>query len=177
MLSATDLIELYHLESFSQKISISGAGSFSFQSTGLALRSSNSETEIVLQFKPLNYSACFLPILGANLSLEWDKRAIIAYSNSLDFDYWQQSTFLGTLNGVVYANFINWVDEYAINHQNYFPYSVCVAPESSECFMTSHTSETFVVARFVIIALSDNISVFLENELTKLLVRVIISSS
>ena len=36
--------------------------------------------------------------------LYWDKRAKVEYSVDLDVDYWQHSTFLGHINGIVYVN-------------------------------------------------------------------------
>jgi len=144
-LSETDLIELYHLQSFPQTRILSQAGSFDFQSSGLALRSYDTSIEIAIQFEPANYSACFLPLLRENSSIYWDKRSKVSYSDRLDFEYWQQSSFLGVLNGIVYSNFVKWVDKYIVEHPYYIPHSVCSSPDATICFIASQTSETFVI--------------------------------
>lgn len=144
-LSETDLIELYHLQSFPQTRVLSQAGLFDFQSSGLALRSHDTSIEIAIQFEPANYSACFLPLLRENSSIYWDKRSKISYSDKLDLEYWQQSSFLGILNGIVYSNFVTWVDKYIIDHPFYIPHSVCSSADATTCFISSQTSETFVV--------------------------------
>lgn len=152
LFTEADIIELFHIESFPQTKVLSRAGTFNFQTSGLALRSRLSSTLIVLQFEPVNYTACFLPVFddSNNISqLLWDKRAKISYSTKLDIEFWQQSTYLGVLNGVIYANFMVYVSEYLDTHPAYIPQSICNAPESSECFITSQTSETFVVDRFM----------------------------
>ena len=50
------MIELYHLRSFPLLSIQSSAGSFHIQTSGLALRSTNTPTLIVLEFKPVNFS-------------------------------------------------------------------------------------------------------------------------
>jgi hypothetical protein len=130
--SDTDMIELYHLRSFPLLAVMSEAGSFKLQTSGIALRSTDTLEIVVLEFKPLNMRACFLPLLNqthkvktsteekrrnqieiersvqeekfhANeTALRWDKRSTITTDKFIDSTYWLQSTFLGRINGVVY---------------------------------------------------------------------------
>ncbi len=117
-----DMLEVYHLRSFPLQNIVSTVGeclityhlnyvnihslvqlgTFGIQTSGLALRNVRSKELIVLEYKPMNWSCSFLPIITTNNNrtrLIWDKRAIISYTKSVSTLYWQQSTFLGT-----YAN-------------------------------------------------------------------------
>jgi hypothetical protein len=58
-----DIIEIYHLRSALLPIVKTAVGSFHIQSSGIALRSTLTSNTVVLQFEPLNISACYLPII------------------------------------------------------------------------------------------------------------------
>lgn len=157
----TDMIELHHLRSFPLLAVMSDAGSFKLQTSGIALRSTVTSVIIVLEFKPRNTSACFLPIVNKNPdnsnggtvndTLTWDKRSTVSYQNIIDSKYWMQSTFLGIINGVVYRNYLNWIEEYlGKSPGKYFtPQSICSSAEEESCFTLPSTGDTFLAARFV----------------------------
>jgi hypothetical protein len=148
----TDMIELYHLRSFPLLLIESSAGQFSTTTTGLALRSTSTQETIVLQYKPVNYSSCFLPILGSgkgeNASIHWDKRAEVVYHNAIDITYWQQSTFLARINGVVYKNYIRWIEQYVVTNRHFSPQSICSSTSDLSCFTFAETWETFLADRW-----------------------------
>lgn len=156
----TDIIELHHLRSFPLLASMSDAGSFKLQTSGIALRNTLTSIIIVLEFKPLNISACFLPIVNKNVksgiggkvndTLTWDKRSTVSYQDNIDSKYWVQSTFLGTINGVVYRNYLNWIEEYLKKSPGkYFtPQSICSAVEEDSCFTLPSTGDTFLASRY-----------------------------
>ena len=150
----TDMIELYHLRSFPLLLIDTVAGSFSTQTTGLALRSTTTGETIVLQYRPMNYSNCFLPIIGAgegnNATLIWDKRAEVVYYNSIDTEFWQQSTFLARINGVVYKNYIRWIETYVTTNMQFSPQSICSSVNDLSCFTFAETWETFLADRCVL---------------------------
>jgi hypothetical protein len=163
-----------------------GGGSFSIRTSGLALRSTATNRLVVLEYRPVNYDACYLPQLGplpgsasasgggggsdtgtggsgtnpadSSSSLIWDNRAFIEYTSSLDLSHWQQSTFLGTINGVVYSNYIAWLRNYIANTAaNIFvPAAICSSissdpgpnSASAACFTFAHTWETFLWSSF-----------------------------
>ena len=58
-----DIIEIYHLRSALLPIVKTAVGAFHIQSSGIALRSTLTSNTVVLQFEPLNISACYLPII------------------------------------------------------------------------------------------------------------------
>lgn len=156
----TDMIELHHLRSFPLLAVMSDAGSFKFQTSGIALRSTETSTIIVLEFKPLNTSACFLPIVNrninddggqANSTLSWDKRSTVSYDTYINPKYWMQSTFLGIINGVVYRNYLNWVEDYLTKSPGkyFIPQSICSSAEEESCFTLPSTGDTFLAARYV----------------------------
>eukprot|EP00596_Hydrurales_sp_CCMP1899_P010252 CAMPEP_0119045058 /NCGR_PEP_ID=MMETSP1177-20130426/36686_1 /TAXON_ID=2985 /ORGANISM="Ochromonas sp, Strain CCMP1899" /LENGTH=338 /DNA_ID=CAMNT_0007016167 /DNA_START=49 /DNA_END=1062 /DNA_ORIENTATION=- len=179
--SDTDMIELYHLRSFPLLAVMSEAGSFKLQTSGIALRSTDTLEIVVLEFKPLNMRACFLPLLNqtrkvktedrirnqieiersvqeekfhANeTALRWDKRSTITTDKSIDSTYWLQSTFLGRINGVVYRNYLNFVEDYLVGKGKYFiPQSICSNADKESCFTLSSTGDTFVTASLTLFA-------------------------
>ena len=155
-----DMVEIYYLRSFPYQAIMSEAGSFKVQTSGLALRSSLTLEVIVLEYKPLNITACFLPLVDHgdqgdddgphNDTLLWDKRAIIAYETEIDSKYWQQSTFLGRINGIVYRNYINWLEEYKASAiAKYFvPESICSNADEESCFTMPHTGDQIRIFQF-----------------------------
>jgi hypothetical protein len=147
-LKDSDAIELYHLRSFPQLLIDSAAGKFLIQTSGLALRSTTTSDMIVLEYQPTNYSACFLPLIDPNdnKTLIWDKRAQVFYRDALDTTYWQQSTFLARINGVVYQNYIKWVQDYVSSDSVFVPQSICSSDDVLSCFTSADTSETFLSA-------------------------------
>lgn len=154
-LKDTDVIELYHLRSFPLLIIETIAGTFSTQSSGLALRSTTTDNVIVLQYKPKNYTGCFLPIFipsdNGTYSLLWDKRAEIVYKDHIDTTFWQQSTFLAHINGVVYKNYVKWIEEYMQSNSNFLPQSICSSElDPSSCFTNAVTWDSFLADRYAI---------------------------
>ena len=196
----TDMIELHHLRSFALLAAMSDAGSFKLQTSGIALRSTETNSIIVLEFKPLNISSCFLPIVtrtpknaqstqkadyarnvpessvgnnipdsntdskigsngdnsvgtdsifDKNSTLTWDKRSTVSYETSIDPKYWMQSTFLGIINGVVYRNYLNWVEDYLekVPGKYFIPQSICSSAEEESCFTLPSTGDTFLAKR------------------------------
>eukprot|EP01034_Spumella_vulgaris_P021778 gene21778-27843_t len=99
-------------------------------------------------YKPVNYTSCFLPILGTgrgeNASIHWDKRAEVVYHNAIDTAYWQQSTFLARINGVVYKNYIRWIEQYVVTNRHFSPQSICSSTNDLSCFTFAETWETFL---------------------------------
>jgi hypothetical protein len=148
----TEIIELYHLHSFPTLLIETSIGSFSTQTSGLALRSLSSDNIIVLQYKPRNYSGCFLPYLSqttnGTVEIVWDKNAEIIYDSKLDVSYWQQSTFLGRMNGVVYKKYVVWLQEFIIRNKLFSPQSICSNEFEYHCFTQAVTWETFLSERY-----------------------------
>jgi hypothetical protein len=107
---------------------------------------------IVLEFKPVNFSTAFLPLIvdessdgsANNKTLIWDKRAMISYMNEIDKTYWQQSTFLARVNGVVYENYVKWIHEYLDKDRYFVPQSICSSSDEKSCFTFSETWDSFV---------------------------------
>ena len=151
-----DMIELYYLRSFPFQAVMSSAGTFKLQTSGLALRSTLTQQKIVLEFKPLNLSACFLPLidenegLGENATLLWDKRTTITYDTEIDTKYWQQSTFLGTMNAIAYRRYLRWLEDYQQSFRSFIPQSICSKADEQSCFTISSTGDTFLAARYVL---------------------------
>lgn len=147
-LADTDSIELYHLRSFPAMLIDTAAGTFSTQTSGLALRSTMTNLVIVLEYKPKSYSGCFLPIIEAvhegNYALYWDKRAELLYHDQIDTVYWQQSTFLAHINGIVYKNYVMWIDRYMQSNRVFSPQSVCNSEHEYACYSNAETWETFL---------------------------------
>ncbi len=150
-LTDTDMIELYHLRSFRLLLIETGAGTFSTKTSGLAMRSTSTGEVIVLQYKPMNYSSCFLPALGSgkgeNATVDWDKRAEVEHHNEIDTSYWQQSTFLARINGVVYKNYMRWIEAYVASNMQFSPQSICSTVNDLSCFTFAETWETFLADR------------------------------
>lgn len=153
-LKDTDAIELYHLRSFSAMVIETEVGTFSTHTSGLALRSTTTDNVIVLQFKPKNYTTSFLPrfLSSTNSSivtgLSWDKRAEIIYYDNIDTSFWQQSTFLARINGIVYKNYVKWLEEYIRHHAVFRPQSICSNEfDIDACFVLADTWDTFLADR------------------------------
>lgn len=154
-LKDTDAIELYHLRSFPSLIVDTDVGTFSMQTSGLALRSTTTDTVIVLQYKPKNYTSSFLPRFlsssGASKAtgLSWDKRAEIIYHDNIDTSFWQQSTFLARINGIVYKNYVKWLEEYMRHHAVFRPQSICSNEfDIDACFVVADTWDSFLADRY-----------------------------
>lgn len=146
------MLEVFHLRSFPQLLIESESGRFLIQTSALALRGVETQRVLVFEYTPYNYSACYLPIIETNedvTRLVWDKRAVITYREELDISFWQQSTYLATINAVVYENYINWLGKY-IQRQNIFiPQAVCSTSDITTCFTKSQTWDSFLQHRFV----------------------------
>lgn len=145
---SADMVELFHLRSYPTQLIVSSVGSFLVQTSGIALRSTTTRKLVVLEYRPANYSACFLPVVvqrpNNKSTLHWDKRSVLSYRTELDKKYWQQSTFLGRINGVVYENYVKWVEEYISRDKIFVPQSICSSAEEISCFIRAETWETFL---------------------------------
>lgn len=175
----TDILEIFHLRSFPSLSVNSQVGTFSIQSAGIALRSTQTNEVIVLQYLPNNFSKSFLPyitgmgsITGDNFSdnneeindeyirknstLEWEKRGEILYYKEINKLYWQQSTFLGRINGIVYKKYVEWIENFERKKNLLVPQSICLSEVelASSCFLYSRTWDTF---------LSDSIKFFAQQ--------------
>ena len=150
-LKDTDVIELYHLRSFPSQLIETSVGTFSTQTSGLALRSMTTNVMIVLQYRPKSFTNCFLPHIkynhNASYSLEWNKEAMIVYHDEIDTNIWQQSTFLARINGIVYKNYIFWLETFLENNKVYSPQSICNNEFEYPCFTYSKTWDTFLAER------------------------------
>lgn len=151
-LADTDSIELYHLRSFPALLIETAAGSFSTQISGLALRSTSTNQVVVLEYKPKSFGGCFLPILEAesdgDYSLYWENKADLVYHDEIDTMYWQQSTFLAHINGIVYKNYVVWLQNYMQNNRLFFPQSICNSEREFNCHSYATTWETFLHDRY-----------------------------
>jgi hypothetical protein len=145
----TEIVEVYHLRSFPRLLIQTIVGQFSTQIAGLALRSITSEKVVVLSYEPRNYSACFLPhsFAGNITSFSWDMEGRVRYESLIDNQFWQQSTFLARVNGIVYKKYILWLSEYQNLHKLFIPHSVCMSEFESNCFLPAVTWETFLSER------------------------------
>ncbi|RYH08468.1 hypothetical protein EON65_40910 [archaeon] len=144
----TDSIEVYHLRSIPALLIETVAGTFSTQSSGLALRSTSTNEVVVLQYKPKSYSGCFLPIIqiadSQDYNLFWDNRAELVYHNEIDSAYWQQSTFLAHINGIVYKNYVMWIEKYMQANRAFIPQSICNSEHELACYVRAVTWDAFL---------------------------------
>lgn len=155
--SNVDSIYVFHLRSFPLLLIETAHGTYSTQTSGLALRSTQTNTIVIFEYKPLNYSTCFLPLIktlpkSTSKTLEWDKRAEIVYSDGIDATYWQHSTYLATINGVVYKNYISWMKDYISANSRMFPHSICSTTNQTDCYVDALSSETFLSDSFAQLA-------------------------
>lgn len=151
MFPYTDTVELYHLQSFPLLLINTAAGAFTIKTSGLALRSTSSPQTVVFEYKPLNFSACFLPVIeefNNVTTVKWDKRAHLTYTQEIDTSYWQQSTFLARLNGIAYQRYVRWIDEYTRENRYFVPQSICSSVDRLSCFSFAETWETFLKDRY-----------------------------
>lgn len=150
-LKDTDVIELYHLRSFPSHLIETSVGTFSTQTSGLALRSITTNIIVVLQYRPKSFANCFLPKVRYNhngsYALEWNKEAEILYHDEIDTNTWQQSTFLARINGIVYKNYIFWLETFLENNKIFSPQSICSNEYEYPCFTYSKTWDTFLAER------------------------------
>eukprot|EP01039_Chlorochromonas_danica_P019598 gene19598-23749_t len=146
------------------------------QTSGLALRSTTTDTVIVLQYKPKNYTSSFLPRFlsssGASKAtgLSWDKRAEIIYHDNIDTSFWQQSTFLARINGIVYKNYVKWLEEYMRHHAVFRPQSICSNEfDIDACFVVADTWDSILADSFhLFAALSVRINAIIHPRATEL---------
>lgn len=150
-----DVLEVYHLRSAPLPLVRTKSGSFRAQSAGIALRSTITSATVVLQFEPVNISSCFLPIIvyggskdSNNSKLIWDKRSHITYKDHIDMSYWQQSTYLVDINGVVYEEYVDWLQSYLEQDRLYTPQSICSDRELKFCYYYSQTWDSFLAHSF-----------------------------
>ena len=113
---------------------------------GLALRSTTTSEVLVIEYLPVNFSACFLPQIITNdkeTNLIWDKRATIFYKLTIDTNYWEQSTFLSRINGIAYKIYVKWIENYINKNIIFSPHSICSNDNALSCFTIAETWDTF----------------------------------
>jgi hypothetical protein len=125
-------------------------GTFRAQTSGIALNKWDSETErsetLVLQYAPLNGSFAYLPTLsgeGKSTRLSWDKRAAIYFSKEVDMNYWRSSTYMAEINGVVYSQYMRWVEDFILSRGFFIPHAICKDTNPDDCFLQSANGDTF----------------------------------
>ena len=130
-------------------------GTFRAQTSGIALSKWDYETErsetLVLQYAPLNGSFAYLPTLsgeGKSARLSWDKRAAMYFSKEVDMDYWRTSTYMAEINGVVYSQYMRWVQEFITAHGFFIPHTICKDTSPDQCFLRSANGDTFTENTF-----------------------------
>jgi hypothetical protein len=82
-----------------------------------------------------------------SIMLEWNKEAEIVYYTDIDTLYWQQSTFLARINGVVYKNYVLWIEDFILRNRLYSPQSICSSEYEFSCYTYSVTWDTFLEER------------------------------
>jgi hypothetical protein len=150
---ADDKVQIYTLRSKVLPLIKTPIGSFMAQSSGIALRSKNTNEVIVIEVVPQNASLCHLPTIikdptRNSVRLLWDKTAAVMWANHVDTEYWMTSTYLADVNGVVYSHFLEWAEKtWAQPNTFYLPHSLCSSPltvSSPDCYYNSRTSDVFL---------------------------------
>jgi hypothetical protein len=146
-------LQLYHLRSSTRLLVTSQVGKFGIQNSGLAFckdshtpKNPSAVLCDVFVFEPRNYTACFLPVMSGNSTLQWDNQAVVnVFRGELDASYWLTSTFLAHVNGVVYSNYLLWVSRYTQLKPRFYPHSICTTQESAtSCVVASYTWDNFI---------------------------------
>lgn len=146
----TDKIDIYFLRSFPHYLISTDFGKFSISTSGIAMKESNKNQEVVFQFLPQNFSNSFLPEIkydGQNIAINWNKLASLKTFSGIDKKYWKQSTYLATTSGVVYKKFFLWAKSYEQQNKYFSPLSICSNIDYTSCFILSNTWETFLEER------------------------------
>jgi hypothetical protein len=79
------------------------------------------------------------------VGLSWDKQAEIIYHDNIDTSFWQQSTFLARINGIVFKNYVKWLEQYIQQHGVFRPQSICSNEfDIDACFVLADTWDTFL---------------------------------
>ena len=158
-----EFFELYYLESFPIQITNLFINNFLLSHSGIAIRSTQSEKLIVLEYRPINQSICFLPLVSNLLEhqsqqlqsqsesqsqsqLVWNQKAMITMTKTIDESYWMKSVYLARINGVVYRHYLDWVTDYILLHPTFLPYSICL--NSQNCPYPKQNWDTFVTDTF-----------------------------
>ena len=124
-----DSIELYHLRSFTKQTVRTSGGIFSLQTSGLALRSTTTNRVVVLEYRPADYDASYLPRLkpvsagsgsgsgsgdgdsdGAANETEREKETRETWDlyNTTDNIYWDTSAVI-TYSTYIYIHVCAWL--------------------------------------------------------------------
>jgi hypothetical protein len=148
-----EFFEVYYLQSNPLPLPLPTSfpqNHFTLTHSGIVIRSTTSERVIVLEYRPMNETLCYLPLLAANpnktLQIHWNHDAIIAMSKFIDEDYWQRSIYLTRINNVVYRQYLDWVGNYLMAHPVFLPYSICLP--SGDCPYQKQTWDSFVSDSF-----------------------------
>ena len=162
-----EYFEVYYLQSSDVPIDpTSSTHSYTVQISGLAVRSSVSEKVVIVEYRPVDISACYLPVIsgmGQTTDLRWDKRAVISLSRELNVTMWPISVYLARINSVVYWQFMLWVNSYTNAHPSFLPLSICMAGSTDDCPYLTQNWDTFIVDR---LALSPLVSCVCESPLS-----------
>jgi hypothetical protein len=144
---ANDVLQVYHVRSKSLFLLDTSAGPYRLRRAGIIIRKKATSEVTVLQFRPANSSQCWLPQIvskAGSKTLLWDSRSELAYSKDIDTNFWQTSTFLADMNGVVYNQFVQWLELYIAQNSQYLPYSVCQDISREKCHYKAQSSDTFI---------------------------------
>ena len=163
---AEDVIQVYHMRTKTLPFIGTSFGVFDAHTSGMAFRSERTDTVVTLEFLPLNNSMVYLPQVlshngnngNINTRLIWNKQATLWYSNYIDMNYWQTSTYLADINGNVMSHFIGWLEKtYMKSSSFYIPQTICaisslevvkksplLPSNNQKCYLSARTSDSFI---------------------------------
>jgi hypothetical protein len=148
-----EFFEMYYLQSFPLPLPLPTAfpqNHFTLTHSGIVIRSTTTERLIVLDYRPINESLCYLPQItydpNKTLQIHWNQNAMIAMSKTIDENYWQRSVYLTRINNVVYRQYLDWVDDYLITHSVFLPHSICLP--SGDCPYQKQNWDSFISDSF-----------------------------
>ena len=151
-----EYFEVYYLLSSDISIDISSSlSSYAIQMSGLAIRSSVSEKVVIIEYRPLDLSACYLPAIRRSrqtTDFKWEKKAMISLSRELNVTIWPKSVYLTRINSVVYWQFMMWVNGYVSSHPIFQPLSICLAG-TDDCPYLTQNWDTFITDRWLLMLL------------------------
>jgi hypothetical protein len=58
-------------------------------------------------------------------------------------NYWRTSTYMAEINGVVYSQYMRWVEEFITTHGFFIPHAICKGTSPDDCFLRRANGDTF----------------------------------
>lgn len=162
-----DFFEIYFVKSYPKSMTTAYENSFTVQTSGLLIRNIKTLDVLTLEYLPANWDNCFFPTIQIleNQSaghVTWNKTGQLVKSHHLHAADFAEALFLGTMNGVVRASFLDWVTkEYVDKPQTFSPQSVCVyktvtlTPVNESCPVSLNNWDTFVIQSLDVLAKYD----------------------